>query len=70
MVELREQQVLALQMIANFVLPASPSERHADRADQRLPHHRSFEQGDAARRADRFQDIWYHRFVATAEEQD
>jgi hypothetical protein len=58
------------QMIANLVLPASRPECDADRADQRLPHHRAFEQRDAARRADRFQDTWDRRFATTADEQD
>ena len=58
------------QMIANFVLPASRPECDADRADQRLPHHRPFEQRDAARRADRFQDTRDRRFATTADEQD
>ena len=64
-------RVFALaQMIANLVLPASRPERDADRADQRLPHHWPFEQREAARRAERFQDTRDRRFATSADEQD
>jgi hypothetical protein len=69
--ELRGQQVLALQMIAKFVLPASRPECDTDRAEKRLPHPRPFEQRDAIRRADRFEDSRdRRRHTTTADKQD